>query len=286
MTHLIDGIKWASESRAETAQEVQYLMAKGIQPMLVVVLVGDNSASLVYVHGKEKAAAAAGMRSRIDRFPATITEQELLSHIELLNGDHAIHGILVQLPLSDHINEQMVIATISPEKDVDGFHAQNVGALTLGLPGFIPCTPLGVMKMLAYENIEIAGKHAVIIGRSNIVGRPMSQLLLQANATVTICHSHTKAISELARQADILVVAIGRPKFVTSEMVRPGAVVIDVGMNRVEGKLYGDVDFDSVAPIASAITPVPKGVGPMTIAMLLHNTIQAAKSRLILAVNP
>ena len=286
MTHLIDGIKWASESRAETAQEVQYLMAKGIQPMLVVVLVGDNSASLVYVHGKEKAAAAAGMRSRIDRFPATITEQELLSHIELLNGDHAIHGILVQLPLPDHINEQMVIATISPEKDVDGFHAQNVGALTLGLPGFIPCTPLGVMKMLAYENIEIAGKHAVIIGRSNIVGRPMSQLLLQANATVTICHSHTKAISELARQADILVVAIGRPKFVTSEMVRPGAVVIDVGMNRVEGKLYGDVDFDSVAPIASAITPVPKGVGPMTIAMLLHNTIQAAKSRLILAVNP
>lgn len=286
MTHLIDGIKWASESRAETAQEVQYLMAKGIQPMLVVVLVGDNSASLVYVHGKEKAAAAAGMRSRIDRFPSTITEQELLSHIELLNDDHAIHGILVQLPLPDHINEQMVIATISPEKDVDGFHAQNVGALTLGLPGFIPCTPLGVMKMLAYENIEIAGKHAVIIGRSNIVGRPMSQLLLQANATVTICHSHTKAISEIARQADILVVAIGRPKFITSEMVRPSAVVIDVGMNRVEGKLYGDVDFDSVAPIASAITPVPKGVGPMTIAMLLHNTIQAAKSRLILAVNP
>jgi methylenetetrahydrofolate dehydrogenase (NADP+)/methenyltetrahydrofolate cyclohydrolase len=286
MTHLIDGVKWASESRAQTAQKVQYLIAKGIHPTLVVVLVGENPASLVYVRGKEKAAAAAGIRSRIDRFPATITEQELLTHIELLNGDPAIHGILVQLPMPDHINEQMVIATISPEKDVDGFHAQNVGALTLGLPGFIPCTPLGVMKMLAYENIEVAGKHAVIIGRSNIVGRPMSQLLLQANATVTICHSHTKSINEIVRQADILVVAIGRPKFVTSEMVRPGAVVIDVGMNRVEGKLYGDVDFDAVAPLASAITPVPKGVGPMTIAMLLHNTIQAAKSRLILAVNP
>ena len=276
MAHLIDGKKWSSVSRAETAVEVRRLLDKGLKPKLVVVLVGDNPASLVYVRGKEKAAAEVGIDSRIDRLPATTSAQELLAHIEQLNQDDSVHGILVQLPLPDHIDEQTVIATISPEKDVDGFHAHNVGALAIGLPGFVPCTPLGVMKLLEYENIDMTGKHAVVIGRSNIVGKPLSQLLLKANATVTVCHSRTKDMASVTRQADLLAVAIGKPEFVTGDMVKPGAVVIDVGINRIEGKLVGDVDFASVEPVASAITPVPKGVGPMTIAMLLHNTVLAA----------
>ncbi len=276
MAHLIDGKKWSSVSRAETAVEVRRLLDKGLKPKLVVVLVGDNPASLVYVRGKEKAAAEVGIDSRIDRLPATTSAQELLAHIEQLNQDDSVHGILVQLPLPDHIDEQTVIATISPEKDVDGFHAHNVGALAIGLPGFVPCTPLGVMKLLEYENMDMTGKHAVVIGRSNIVGKPLSQLLLKANATVTVCHSRTKDMASITRQADLLAVAIGKPEFVTGDMVKPGAVVIDVGINRIEGKLVGDVDFASVEPVASAITPVPKGVGPMTIAMLLHNTVLAA----------
>ena len=276
MAHLIDGKKWSSVSRAETAVEVRRLLDKGLKPKLVVVLVGDNPASLVYVRGKEKAAAEVGIDSRIDRLPATTSAQELLAHIEQLNQDDSVHGILVQLPLPDHIDEQTVIATISPEKDVDGFHARNVGALAIGLPGFVPCTPLGVMKLLEYENMDMTGKHAVVIGRSNIVGKPLSQLLLKANATVTVCHSRTKDMASITRQADLLAVAIGKPEFVTGDMVKPGAVVIDVGINRIEGKLVGDVDFASVEPVASAITPVPKGVGPMTIAMLLHNTVLAA----------
>ncbi len=276
MAHLIDGKKWSSVSRAETAVEVRRLLDKDLMPKLVVVLVGDNPASLVYVRGKEKAAAEVGIDSRIDRLPATTSAQELLAHIEQLNQDDSVHGILVQLPLPDHIDEQTVIATISPEKDVDGFHAHNVGALAIGLPGFVPCTPLGVMKLLEYENMDMTGKHAVVIGRSNIVGKPLSQLLLKANATVTVCHSRTKDMASISRQADLLAVAIGKPEFVTGDMVKPGAVVIDVGINRIEGKLVGDVDFASVEPVASAITPVPKGVGPMTIAMLLHNTVLAA----------
>ncbi len=276
MAHLIDGKKWSSVSRAETAVEVRRLLDKDLMPKLVVVLVGDNPASLVYVRGKEKAAAEVGIDSRIDRLPATTSAQELLAHIEQLNQDDSVHGILVQLPLPDHIDEQTVIATISPEKDVDGFHAHNVGALAIGLPGFVPCTPLGVMKLLEYENMDMTGKHAVVIGRSNIVGKPLSQLLLKANATVTVCHSRTKDMASITRQADLLAVAIGKPEFVTGDMVKPGAVVIDVGINRIEGKLVGDVDFASVEPVASAITPVPKGVGPMTIAMLLHNTVLAA----------
>ncbi len=276
MAHLIDGKKWSSVSRAETAVEVRRLLEIGVKPKLVVVLVGDNPASLVYVRGKEKAAAEVGIDSRIDRLPATTSAQELLAHIEQLNQDDSVHGILVQLPLPDHIDEQTVIATISPEKDVDGFHARNVGALAIGLPGFVPCTPLGVMKLLEYENIDMTGKHAVVIGRSNIVGKPLSQLLLKANATVTVCHSRTKDMASITRQADLLAVAIGKPEFVTGDMVKPGAVVIDVGINRIEGKLVGDVDYASVEPVVSAITPVPKGVGPMTIAMLLHNTVLAA----------
>ncbi len=276
MAHLIDGKKWSAVSRSQTATDVHKLLANGVKPKLVVVLVGDNPASLVYVSGKEKAAAEVGILSRIDRLPSSITAVELLAHIERLNRDETVHGILVQLPLPDHIDEQTVIATISPEKDVDGFHARNAGALAIGLPGFVPCTPLGVMKLLEYENINVAGKHAVVIGRSNIVGKPLSQLLLKANATVTVCHSRTQDIASVTRQADVLAVAIGKAKFVTGDMVKPGAVVIDVGMNRIDGKLAGDVDFASAEPVAGAITPVPRGVGPMTIAMLLHNTVLAA----------
>lgn len=276
VARLIDGKKWASVSRAQTAQEVERIKAQGINPMLVVVLVGEDPASMVYVKGKEKASTEVGIRSRVDRLPATITEQELLDHIDALNRNEEVHGILVQLPLPTHISDQRVIAKISPQKDVDGFHAQSVGALSLGLPGFVPCTPLGIMKLLEYEEISVTGKHVVILGRSNIVGRPLLQLFLQLNATVTVCHSRTKNLAEITRQADILAVAIGKAEFVTGDMVKPGAVVIDVGINRVDGKLYGDVEFASTEPVASAITPVPGGVGPMTIAMLLQNTVQAA----------
>ncbi|MCY0876360.1 MAG: bifunctional methylenetetrahydrofolate dehydrogenase/methenyltetrahydrofolate cyclohydrolase FolD [Firmicutes bacterium] len=276
MAQLIDGRKWAAVSRAETAQSVAMLVQKGITPGLAVILVGDNPASESYVRGKEKAAREVGITSQLIRLPVETTETELLHWIDLLNRDPLCHGILVQLPLPDHIAAERVIEAISPAKDVDGFHTQNIGALSVGLPAIVPCTPLGVMKLLAYESVPIAGAHAVIIGRSNIVGKPMASLLLAQSATVTICHSKTHDLASITRQADILVAAVGRPKMVTGDMIKPGAVVIDVGINRTDEGLVGDVDFASASTVAAAITPVPRGVGPMTIAMLLHNTVTAA----------
>lgn len=247
-------------------------------PGLVVLLVGEDKASQTYVKNKELAAAKIGINSRVARYPESITEAELLAEIEQFNNDDAFHGILVQLPLPKHINEEKVLLAIKPEKDVDGFHPINLGKLFAGVPDRIPCTPYGIMKMFAAYGIELEGKNALVIGRSNIVGKPMAHLLLGANATVTIAHSKTKNLPELAKQADILVVAIGRGHFVTKDFVKEGAVVIDVGMNRdANGKLIGDVKFDEVEPIASYITPVPRGVGPMTITMLMAQTIEAAK---------
>lgn len=283
---LIDGNRMAGEIRSELRDEVQKRIEAGrVRPHLTVVLVGDNPASASYVRAKAKAAEDVGMSAKTLRYPATITQEELLNVLVGLNHNPAVHGILVQLPLPTHIDERVVIETIVPEKDVDGFHPVNVGRVSLDQGGFAPCTPAGIVEMLKRTGIKTSGAHAVIIGRSNIVGRPMANLLLHKglDATVTVCHSRTRNLPELARQADILVAAIGRAHFVTADMVRPGAVVIDVGINRIEDpsrergyRLVGDVDFDAVAPISSAITPVPGGVGPMTIAMLLQNTVRAA----------
>ncbi|KUO96930.1 bifunctional 5,10-methylene-tetrahydrofolate dehydrogenase/5,10-methylene-tetrahydrofolate cyclohydrolase [Ferroacidibacillus organovorans] len=277
MGTIIDGAYWAGVSRQETAQKVQALKEKGITPRLVVLLIGDHPASASYVRGKEKAAWSVGIESEIMRFPAETDEQVILDTLDQLNQDPHVHGILVQLPLPAHMNEQRVVSRVSFEKDVDGFHERNVGALSIGTNRMVPCTPLGVMELLRYEKIDITGMHAVVIGRSNIVGKPMANLLLQANATVTICHSRTKDMRTLTRQADLLVAAVGIPRFVTAPDVKEGAVIIDVGINRVDGKICGDVDFSSVEPVASRITPVPKGVGPMTIAMLLANTVRASQ---------
>lgn len=275
---LINGVEIGKELREEIKQGVSQLNAVGCKPGLAVILVGENPASQTYVKNKEKSSIEVGMKSELIKLPITITEQELLAHIEELNNDDSIHGILVQLPLPKHINEDVVIQSIDPSKDVDGFHPQNVGKMMIGQQSFLPCTPHGIMEMLERSGIEIAGKHAVIIGRSNIVGKPMGQLLLQQDATVTYCHSRTIDLSSYTKQADILIVAIGKAKFVTDEYVKNGAVVIDVGMNRDEnGKLCGDVDFESVKEVASAITPVPGGVGPMTITMLLKNTLISAE---------
>lgn len=276
MAHLIDGKKWAKVSRQETTQAVKKLLDSGIHPGLTVVLVGEDPASQTYVRGKEKAATEVGMRSTVLRLPKDISQNELLTIVQELNHDPAVHGILVQLPLPAQIDENVIVASIDPKKDVDGFHAVNVGALSLSLPGFVACTPLGIMRLLAYEHISVEGKHAVVIGRSNIVGKPMAQLLLKANATVTICHSKTANLASLTRLGDIVVAAVGRANLITGDMIKPGAVVIDVGMNRLDNRLVGDVDFATVEPVASAITPVPGGVGPMTIATLLYNTVQAA----------
>ena len=279
MAELMDGKKVSEHIRAQIAQGVQQLKDEtGVTPGLAAVLVGDDPASEIYVRNKRKACANAGMYSEEHKLPAETTEQELLNLVDRLNNDPNIHGILVQLPLPDHINETKVLRAVTPLKDVDGFHPYNVGLLVEGNPRFISCTPHGIIKMLEFYNIDITGKEAVIVGRSNIVGKPVSMLLLHRHATVTICHSRTKPLDEVTRRADILVAAIGRANFITGDMVKEGAVVIDVGINRNEdGKLTGDVDFDAVSQKASYITPVPGGVGPMTISMLLWNTLESAK---------
>ncbi|HFI0394194.1 TPA: bifunctional methylenetetrahydrofolate dehydrogenase/methenyltetrahydrofolate cyclohydrolase [Streptococcus suis] len=274
---VIDGKALAAKMQAALAEKTTRLKAeKGLVPGLVVILVGEDPASQVYVRNKERSALAAGFKSEVVRVAATISEAELLELIERYNQDDAWHGILVQLPLPAHISEEKVLLAIDPDKDVDGFHPTNMGKFWSGHPVMIPSTPAGIMEMFKEYQIDLEGKSALVIGRSNIVGKPMAQLLLDANATVTIAHSRTKNLSELARQADILVVAIGRGHFVTKEFIKPGAVVIDVGMNRDEnGKLIGDVKYDEVAEVASYITPVPGGVGPMTITMLMEQTYEA-----------
>lgn len=275
---LIDGNALAQQIRSDVAARAAALTRLGRTPGLAVILVGDNPASQVYVQHKVKDCEGAGMRSVLEKYDATISEAELLARIQALNEDPTIHGILVQLPLPAHIDPQRVIETISPAKDVDGFHVQSAGALMVGQPGFKPCTPYGCMKMLESIGYDPKGKHAVVIGRSNIVGKPMAMMLLQASATVTICHSATADLGHHTRQADIVVAAVGKRNVLTADMVKPGAVVIDVGMNRNEaGKLCGDVDFEGVRQVAGWITPVPGGVGPMTRAMLLVNTIEAAE---------
>ena len=282
MAHIIDGKKIAAEVRADIAERVAAFKAEnGFAPGLAVVIVGSDPASCVYVRNKKKACEAAGMNSRVIELSENTTEEELLACVNELAADSTVHGILVQLPLPKHLDENAVIAAIPPEKDVDAFTTENVGRIMLGDFDFLPCTPAGIMTMLRHEKIDIAGKRCVVIGRSNIVGKPMAMLLLHANGTVTVCHSRTKNLAEVTREADILVVAIGKARFVTADMVKPGAVVIDVGMNRdAEGKLCGDVDFDCVEKVAGAITPVPGGVGPMTITTLLENTLTAARRSL------
>ncbi|WP_167736748.1 bifunctional methylenetetrahydrofolate dehydrogenase/methenyltetrahydrofolate cyclohydrolase [Carnobacterium divergens] len=276
----MDGKGLADEMQIDMQEMVAELKNKGITPGLVVLLVGENPASQTYVKNKEKRAIALGFHSVVERYPATISEAELLEEIEKFNQDDDFHGILVQLPLPEHIDADKVLNAIDSTKDVDGFHPINMGKLLIGKPDMIPCTPYGIMKLLARYNIAISGKNAVIIGRSNIVGKPMAQLLLMEDATVTIAHSKTKNLVEVAKQADILVVAIGRGHFVTKEFIKPGAVVIDVGMNRDEnGKLIGDVATSEVSEVAGFLTPVPKGVGPMTITMLLYQTIKNARKK-------
>lgn len=279
MSELMNGKELAEKMQAELALKVKELNERQINPGLVVLLVGENPASQVYVRNKERVANQLGIYSKVERYSQKISEDELLNEIEKYNNDPRFHGILVQLPLPKHIDEEKVLLAIDPKKDVDGFHPFNLGRLFAGNPDKIPCTPYGIMKMFEAYDIDLTGKRAVVIGRSNIVGKPMAQLLLMADATVTIAHSKTKDLPALTREADILVVAIGRGHFVTKDFVKPGAVVVDVGMNRDEdGKLIGDVKFDEVAPLASYITPVPKGVGPMTITMLMAQTVQSAEA--------
>ncbi|MEZ6039945.1 MAG: bifunctional methylenetetrahydrofolate dehydrogenase/methenyltetrahydrofolate cyclohydrolase FolD [Planctomycetaceae bacterium] len=276
---MIDGKKISQVVKDEVAVEAAaFIESTGVIPTLAAVLVGNDPASQVYVRNKERACQKAGLGSVLHRLPDTTTQQELLSLVEQLNDDTSVHGILVQLPLPGHLDETLILDAILPSKDVDGFHPENVGLMLQGRPRFLPCTPHGVMKMLEYEGVETSGAHAVVIGRSDIVGKPMAALLLQkgTDATVTICHSRTRDIASITRQADILIAAVGIPEFVKGNMVKPGAVVIDVGINRVQDRLVGDVEFEAAAAIASAITPVPGGVGPMTIAMLLRNTLIAA----------
>ena len=272
----MDGRAVAKAYKEEIARETEAILASGVTPHLAVVLVGENPASQVYVRNKENACQKAGIRSSVIRLSEDCTQDELEKVVASLNDDEGVHGILVQLPLPAHLDEARVLALIDPDKDVDGFHAMNSGRLMNGQSGFVPCTPLGVMKLLEAYRIPLEGRHAVVIGRSNIVGKPMAMLLLAQNATVTVCHSRTKNLAELTRQADILVAAVGKAGFVTADMVKPGAVVIDVGINRVDGQIVGDVDAQ-VSEVAGYMTPVPGGVGQMTIAMLLANTLQAAR---------
>ena len=280
---ILDGKALAQQVRAEITQQVAALKVEtGLVPGLSVVLVGENPASQVYVRSKEKASKAAGMRGEVRAFAADVSEATLIETIDALNADPHVHGILVQLPLPAHVNERRVLERVDPNKDVDGFHPHNVGLLASGHPRFVPCTPLGIRKLLEGGSVNTRGAHAVVLGRSNIVGRPMAWLLLQkgpgGDATVTVCHTGTKDVGVEARQADILIAAMGRPEQVRADWVKPGAVVIDVGIHkRADGTLCGDVHFPSVAEVASQITPVPGGVGPMTVAMLLHNTLQAAR---------
>lgn len=279
MAYIIDGKKISQEIKDELKEKVTLLKAEGKKAALAVIQVGNDPASSVYVNNKKKACAYVGIESLSYELPEETTEQELLDLVERLNEDEAVHGILVQLPVPKHIDADKIIQTISPKKDVDGFHPQNVGNLVIGEKGFVSCTPAGIIQLLKRSNIEIAGKNCVVIGRSNIVGKPMALLMLRENATVTIAHSKTQNLKELCKTADILIVAIGKPQFITSEYIKEGAVIIDVGIHRDENnKLCGDVKYDEVEPLASAITPVPGGVGPMTIAMLMNNCVEAMEA--------
>lgn len=273
---LIDGKAISQQIKDEVKERVEALRQQGKEVTLAVIQVGDDPASSVYVNNKKKACAYTGMRSEAFELPQETTQEELLQLIRQLNDREDINGILVQLPVPDHIDENEVIRAISPKKDVDGFHPQSVGALCIGQPGFVSCTPAGIIQLLKRSGVEIAGRECVVVGRSNIVGKPMALLMLRENATVTVAHSKTKNLKEICKKADILIVAVGKPKLVTAEYVKEGAVVIDVGIHRMENKkLCGDVDFDDVAPVCSKITPVPGGVGPMTIAMLMHNCVES-----------
>lgn len=274
---LLDGKTMSNELREKLALRVENLKARGVKPGLAVILVGEDPASQIYVKNKGLGCAQVGMHSVTIRLPETTTQQELETQIDQLNGDASIHGILVQLPLPAGLDETAALARIAPEKDVDGFHVVNAGKLFTGQKGVVACTPKGAMEMIRRTGIDLSGKEAVVVGRSNIVGKPMAMLLLQQNATVTMCHSRTQHLAEHTRRADVLVAAVGKPRFITADMVKPGAIVIDVGINRVDGKVVGDVDFDAVKEVASWITPVPGGVGRMTITMLLENTIEAAE---------
>lgn len=279
MSKIIDGKIISASVKDRVKAEVEKLNQNGISVGLAVIIVGEDPASKVYVANKKKACEALGIVSEEYALPESTTNEELLDLIDELNHKDSINGILCQLPLPRHLDEKLIINSIDPEKDVDAFHPTNVGKIMIGDYDFLPCTPAGVMEMLAFEGIEVEGKNCVVIGRSNIVGKPMNMLLLHKNGTVTICHSKTKNLKEICKNADILVAAVGKPKFVTADMVKIGAVVIDVGINRVDGKLCGDVDYENVATKTSAITPVPGGVGPMTIAMLMQNTLTAAKKQ-------
>lgn len=278
MFKLISGKEISLSVKERVAEEVKDLKKNGIEPCLAVILVGDDPASKVYVNNEKKACEFCGIRSLEYLLPADASQEELNSLVEKLNSDESVNGILCQLPLPSHLDEKEVLNLIKPEKDVDAFHPENVGHIMIGDFNFLPCTPAGIMEMLKYENIGLDGKNCVIIGRSNIVGKPMAMLMLKENATVTVCHSHTKNLKEVVDRADIVVAAVGKAKFVTADMIKDGAVIIDVGINRCEdGKLYGDVDFEACKEKASYITPVPGGVGPMTIATLMQNTVTAAK---------
>ncbi len=279
---VLDGKAASKQVRAELKTQVEAFVAEtGITPHLAAVLVGDDPASAVYVRNKERACAKAGIKSTLHRLPAETTEDELLALVNQLNGDESVQGILCQLPLPKQINEQKILDAVTPKKDVDCFHPMNVGLMSQGRPRFLPCTPHGIQELLRINDINTSGMHAVVIGRSEIVGKPMASMLVQrgdvANCTVTVCHSGTRDLRAMIKQADLLIVAIGKPEFVTGDMIKPGAVVVDVGINRVDEKLVGDVHYESASEVASAITPVPGGVGPMTIAMLLKNTLAAAK---------
>ncbi len=277
VARILDGKALAASIRADLKQKVAALEQRGVRPGLAVILAGEDAASRVYVRNKVLASEQTGVRSELREFPSSVTENELLDGVAALNADAAVHGILVQLPLPKQVNAARILQAVSPAKDVDGFHAANLGALLAGNPSVVPCTPAGVMRLLEHAGVRLAGRQAVVIGRSSIVGKPLALLLLQRDATVTICHSKTKNIESVTRQADILVAAVGRAKLVGRAMVKPGACVIDVGVNRLaDGSLAGDVDFDIVKQVAGWITPVPGGVGPMTIAMLLENCIRAA----------